>query len=427
MADNDQPADDLRSLLAGAIEESAAAAADATPKAVPVTGTNEKGETVTEMIVPEPKGDDRPRGPDGKFLKKDGEADDDKPAAKTEAKDNQEAKPEAKADADKGKDGKTAEPKADDSKEPPAKWSASDKAMFKLQTPEAQAFLLRRAAQIDAEFTKRNQEIVDLKKEYEPVQQLFAPHLDTLKQKGLSPSAVIKRWADVETGLATPSRNVDVVDNIIKAYNVDRAALAKRLGFTSSPSGAQSTETSAATTDPARGSAADGVTTQLPPQVMEELRQLREGFQSFQQREQNARTAAIQQKEAAVETEISNFKSAVTDKGELLHPYFEEVEPAMIALAQSYVARKQQPPPIADLYDMAVYANPSTRQALLATQRVAQEAKAAEEARAKAASARRAASSVTGAPGSGQSSRPVRGELSLREQIEEAAADSAAA
>jgi hypothetical protein len=95
----------------------------------------------------------------------------------------------------------------------------------------------------------------------------------------------------------------------------------------------------------------------------------------------------------------------------------------MIALASSYVASKQPIPPLADLYDTAVWANPSTRAALKAAEKATEETKRSEEARAKAASARRAGSSVTGAPGSGQATKPIRGELSLRESLEEAAAD----
>ncbi len=98
----------------------------------------------TETIETEPKAGTRERGPDGKFLKKDGEEPEPKAAEKPEAK-AKDDKTEPKEGEEPKADDKTAEPKAAaDSKEPPANWSASDKAMFKLQPPEAQAFLLRR-------------------------------------------------------------------------------------------------------------------------------------------------------------------------------------------------------------------------------------------------------------------------------------------
>ena len=421
--DNEQPADDLRSILAGAFDESSAAASAGSSDAAPAPKADE---TPTPEKVAEPKadgGDDRPRGEDGKFVKKE-EADDkaDPKATKAEPKEE----PKADKDADKGKqpagekpDDKTASASTN---EPPARWSASAKAMFKLQTPEAQAFLLDRAKELEADYTKKTQANADLKKEYEPVQQLFAPYIDVLKQKGLTPQTVIRRWAYVETALAN-GKGVDIIDGIVKSYGIDKGQLAQRLGFTSTPSGQASTDQPG--TQPRQGEAPtdEQLLERLQAKIAESFAPKFAKIDQWETNQQTAARHAAQQRESAVETEISNFKSAVDDKGDLLHPYYDEVEPAMIALAQSHVAAKQPLPKINELYDMAVWANPSTRQALLATQKAAQEAKANEEARAKAASARRAASSVTGDPGPGTPSRPVRGELSLREQLEEAAAD----
>jgi hypothetical protein len=87
------------------------------------------------------------------------------------------------------------------------------------------------------------------------------------------------------------------------------------------------------------------------------------------------------------------------------------------------MARKPVPP-LKELYETAVWANPSTREATLAARERAQQAKAADEARAKAAQARKAGSSVTGAPGSGQApTGRSRTDLSLREQLEANFAD----
>lgn len=95
--------------------------------------------------------------------------------------------------------------------------------------------------------------------------------------------------------------------------------------------------------------------------------------------------AGIEAREAAEFAERINFKNASNEKGELQHPYFEEVEPAMIAFARSYAASGQTAPSRSELYETAVWANPSTRAALLASQKQAEQAKAAEDARIKAA------------------------------------------
>lgn len=432
MADNEQqPADDLRSLLAGAIDESAASAGAGAADAKPVPKADadadasaDKGDAKTSDAEPK-SGDDRPRGEDGKFVKKsdddkkaEGAADDKKPDAKAD-----ESRADSKTDAEK--DTKT-EPKTADGKDAPSNWSASDKAMFKLQSPDAQAFLLKKVKELESGFTKKTEAIADLRKEFEPVQQLFAPHIDVLKQKGLSPQTVIKRWADVETGLATPGRNVDVVANIIKAYNVDKAALAKSLGFTSTPSGQASTDTLPAAGDQTGTDVSAQMLAALEEKIAKSFEPKLARIDQWETAQRNAAMNAEKARETAVETEISNFKSATNDKGELLHPYFDELEQDMLSLAQSYQASNRPLPKIGELYETAVWANPSTRTAMLATQKAAEQVRQAEEARSKSRQAQRAASSVTGAPGTGQASRPVRGELSLREQLEEAFGDNAA-
>lgn len=416
MADNETPADDLRSLISASFDDSAAAATEtAAPVKTAVETPVEKPEAAEAAAAKDAK---RDRAADGKFVKKEGETEPEAKAADKEKPEAKDAKPEAK------KEGET-EPKADDKtaavddKGAPATWSASDKAMFALQSPEAKEFLVRRHKQMEADYTKKLAPLADLKKEFEPIAQMFAPHLDVLKAKGLSPASTIRAWANVETALAN-GKGIDVIRGMIDGYRIDKAALGRALGFTSTTADQPSTETAKAATDPA-STAHQPIA--LPPELTQELQALRARLDAQDNEKRNNATSAARDREAKAESDITNFKSATNEKGELLHPYFEEVESAMLALAQGYVASKQPLPPLSELYENAVWANTSTRTAMQAAQRVADDAKRTEEARAKAASARRAGSSVTGAPGSGQASTPIRGEMSLREQLEEAAAE----
>jgi len=412
MSDDKAPADDLRSILSASFDEAMTPATEAPAADVKPAAADPVEPAATE---PEPKESDRARAKDGKFAKKE----------ETEPKADDKEKPEAKAKDDKT-EVKAEEPKADDkqpdakatdSKEPPANWSASDKAMFKLQPPDAQAFLLRRYKDMEAGFTKKSEALASLQKEFGPIDEMFKPHLETLKAKGLTPAATIRAWANVETALAN-GRGVDVIAGMIKGYNIDKAQLAQALGFTSTGTAQPATEP--AKTDQA---AAGAQPIALPPELATELQQLRARLDAQDSEKRNATIRTAQEREAAVEADITKFKSEANEAGELKHPFYEEVEPAMVALASSYVASKQPIPPLAELYETAVWANPSTRAAMLASQKAAEQTRLAEEARAKAASARRAGSSVTGAPGSGQASAPIRGEQSLREQLEEAAAE----
>jgi hypothetical protein len=418
MADN-ETTDDLRSILSQSFDDSVKPEAVVDTKAIAETPkADAAGEADTSA-----KDETRERGADGKFVKKTpAEEEADAKAADAKGKEKPDAdKDKPKTEADKPDDGKD-KPVDPNAKDAPANWSASDKAMFALQTPEAKDFLLRRHRQMQGEFDRKSGEIASLKKEFGPIEEMFKPHLDVLKAKGLTPAATIRAWANVETALAN-GRGVDIVKGMIDSYRIDKAAVARALGFTSGTAAEPSTDATKAAADPA-STAHQPIA--LPPELTEELRQLRARLDAQDTERRNGALRTQQEKADQFETEIQTFKSATNEKGELLHPYYDEVEPAMLALAQSYVASKQPLPKIADLYDTAVWANPSTRDALLATREAAKTAKATEEARAKAASARRAGSSITGAPGSGQIAKPIRSELSLREAIEEAAADSAA-
>ena len=91
-----------------------------------------------------------------------------------------------------------------------------------------------------------------------------------------------------------------------------------------------------------------------------------------------------------IQAEVQSFGSAVGNDGKLAHPYFNDVKPVMAALMQSKQAKD-----LKEAYDMACYANPQIRAAMLAALQQGQ----AEERRRAAEQARGAAASVTGAPG----------------------------
>ena len=89
----------------------------------------------------------------------------------------------------------------------------------------------------------------------------------------------------------------------------------------------------------------------------------------------------------------------------------------MLHLAYVAQARGQDVPPLQELYDRAVRANPSTYQALRLTEQQSAARQIKDEARAKAAAAKRAASSVTGAPCAGPAPLGRSSARSLREEI----------
>jgi hypothetical protein len=407
----EQPADDIRSSLAEALAQSEQTATTGADGQAQDKGTAADTSTDTGGRV---------RGPDGKFVKKEDASEGDAAAAAA-------AKPDKAATAEPDP---AAQATVADTKEPPAHWSQADKDKFKAQAPDAQAFILDRFKAMEGDYTRKTQEVAHLKKEYGPVHEMFAPHADAMRAKGFTPRSLIEAWANVEQKLAAgPDSAIEVIKGLVGGYNIPVAKIAAALGLTAATARADGQQQ-----DGQQPTAVEnGQQVALPPEVAAELQALREQvgqfgqkFQTIEQREQAAARAREIAEGEAIQSQVNQFKSAVDPSGQLLHPHFDEVEDLMASLANAALASKQPVPSLDQLYETAVYANPSTREKVLAAQRQQEETKRIEEARAKAASARKAGSSVTGAPGSGQAPNgKSMSELSLREQLE-AAADEAA-
>lgn len=310
-------------------------------------------------------------------------------------------------------------------KEPPANWAKTDKETFGKMPAEAQDFLLRRHAEMEADYTRKTQQVAHLQREYGPVDQMFAPYENDLRASGFTKGTLIQAWMNVERELKE-GRGVGIVKSLVDNYKLDRAGVAQALGLTVPQPGA-GVEQPAAPNQPQA---------QLPPELAAKIRELDE-WKAIQQREQQNRVQAEHNAAASrVMNTIEQFKAAADTAGALLHPHFDEVEAQMTAIAHAARIAGQPVPELKDLYDQAVWANPSTRAKAIEAQRAADEAQRAaddakrqKEARAKAESARRAASSVTGAPSPGQSgsAQTRSGAGSLRDDLLAAVSDHDAA
>lgn len=325
--------------------------------------------------------------------------------------------PEATADAVETPESPPAEAK-DDGKpeteekpeekgiEPPSNWAAADKEKFKSAPPELQSWLLDRHKSMEADYTKKTQEIAAFRTEYGPVDKMFEPWRDRMKQSGYSPSSLIRGWANVEQRLMN-GEGVKVLSEVARSYKVDPAQLATALGVAQSQA--------------QPGNATEAKPTQtLPPEVANELSEIRSRLNA---REQADILARINQ----VNGEIETFKTATDEKGVLLHPHWDAAYKDIEILAEGARISGQKTT-LQEMYDKAVWGNLSLRDAILSERQAADKAaslaaqqatekKAQDEARAKAARAKKAGSSVTGAPGTGQSAQRVQSERSLRDEL----------
>ena len=174
-----------------------------------------------------------------------------------------------------------------------------------------------------ASHTRKMQAIAELKREYEPVEQVFAPHREIMRQRGLTPRALIEGWADVERRLAEGD-GVNVIKGIVAGYNIDPARIADALGI-----GAARQTADAGASKPAAAPASPA----LPADVLQEIARLPQRAEAEDRAK--AETARLSQAAAQQKflTELDAFRNARDDQGNLLHPHFSDLEEDMAHLA----------------------------------------------------------------------------------------------
>lgn len=313
----------------------------------------------------------RERGPDGKFKAKGAGADESNPAKAAETAE--------------GAQEKTAEP-ATKGVEAPHHWSAQDKAAFAKAPAETQSWLLGRIKAIEGDATRKTQEAAQIRKEAQPILEIFEPYREQLALNGMTPAQVVQRWAAAEKFLQRDGKAA--IKWLAGQYGVD---LTELVGGAEPP----------AAVDPALAELRNKLSA---------IEQSVTGFtQSQRQAAEMARTQAIQK-----------FASATDADGNLLHPHFDDVLDDMLLLARAETEAGRTPD-LEALYERAVWASPAVRERLLEAQRTAAAQAAEKAAKEKAAKARAAGSSVRdGAAGPAEAipPKPLRDEL--RERLRDA-------
>lgn len=279
------------------------------------------------------------------------------------------------------------ETSGEDEVDAPATWSKPDQEMFKKLPAEAREFIQRRHSQMEADYTRKNQEIA-------PLRQQVTQWDAYLKQIGAKPEQAWDALMRTEYTLrmGTSEQRVDAIQRLMKQYKVELPIAQK----------------AAAEAEP-----------ELPvhPAVkalQQQVEQLNGTLTQAQQRELERAQQEQQSRAATLSAEIEAFREAKTEAGESAHPYFDEVQDHMARLVLAARQAGDPIPPLQELYDAAVWANPSTRQQLLADQRKAEERKRDAERQKKARAAQKAGSSLSSTPTGGDGGV----ELGLREQLE---------
>ena len=272
----------------------------------------------------------------------------------------------------------------------PEHWSAEDKATFGKQTPEARNWLMNRHKAMEADYTRKSQEVA-------PMRQAAAQWEPYLRQLNTSPAQALDSFLRADQALrsGTPEQKRAELLQIANDYGI-------QLGPVAAPEGAP-----APTDTDLIGQA---VQSHLSP-VVGQVEQMRSYLanQAAAQQDQQATTIA---------GKIVQFRDAKTEAGTLAHPLFNDVYDDMVRMAHSERASGRMPE-LSDLYDRAVWSNPTTREQAI-VQRQTDAAANTKAARAqRVAAARRAGTSITEGTG-GVSAPESEHEQSLDETLAQA-------
>jgi len=421
--DDDKPTPSIRERLAEALDEAEREPADEvdtsrperTDRRPPADDLDK--DDLSEGIERRPE--DRPRDEKGRFLPQEGE--ERQPEGPEPKPQPQERRPEEPAPEEQ-----PAEPKRESREvrlqKLTANWRQDHKEFLSHQTPEVQDFLVDRAGEMDRAYFKKTQGLSAFVNEYGPIHQMLEPDLPAIQAAGYTPRLLIEGWANCERAmLQGPESAARMLRGIAEGYKVPREVIAHFFGF-----------------DPRTPDqiAAGGQPAAAPPngagngfaQPGGEFRDPRVDMIMAERQEQQERaTIAYNQqlRQAAnnAMATINQFKEARDNTGNLLHPYFNEVEDYMTMLAKHYGETTGKIPPLKQLYIDAVNVNPATRAKMFAATQAAQSERqrATLAARDKTDQARRAASSVVGSgrPTSRTPAAPAKGQ-SIRASIDAA-------
>lgn len=261
-----------------------------------------------------------------------GDEDDSDTDTDGDGEEEQVEKPEASQNAE--------ESQAEDEKlEPPSHWNAELKDDFNSLPSEAQAPFKKAMDNLWALHTKRSQELAEIRKDSDAINQMFDPYKEQMRIAGEKPTDVVNRFIGIHEAL---SRGGDAakqaVDYIVKNYNVPFE-----------PSG----QLREAGENAEYGDSQNAV---QQPNVVDEKAVLDMVNNQFAQREYNSRLHAFQEVEQEFATDALNY------------PHWDKVYAQMGKFLPDNVPVAKAKEAYAQAYESAVYADPTLREELISSQ-----------------------------------------------------------
>ncbi|WP_052119967.1 hypothetical protein, partial [Inquilinus limosus] len=263
---------------------------------------------------------------------------------------------------------------------PPPGWSIGAKAAFAALPKEVQEAVAKREQEVNDGLAKLA--------EYKGIDKAVEPFLPALTMRGVTPAQAIKQLFDAQAVLDRDP--VNGIAWLARSYGVDLRQFAQQPGNGQQP-----------------GHQPNPLAQYLQP-LVQEINALKGQFTTQQQQ-------AVEYQRSTALAEIQAF--AADPK----RVYFEDLKDDMALLIQGGRAKD-----LGEAYDMAAWAHPEIRVALIKEQQAAAQAETQRKAAEVAAKARQAGGSLTGAPVPGSQSLGLPSSGSIEDDLRAAFVDAGA-
>lgn len=252
-------------------------------------------------------------------------------------------------------------------------WTPAERAAFEASPPEVQQAITRMVKNLEAGFTKKTQQLAQVRQQAEEINAAFEPrHLQFLQSKGVAPAQAVKDMLALHDFWANDP--VGYVQHVMQVSGVTP----QHLGFGQQ----QQVQEKQPTGDPQPEAEPEWV----DPAVVALRQQFERHNQQIEQRNQtlerelaqlrgyltNHQQQLVQKEITGAQSVIERFATELDDNGEPAHPHFDEVQAQMEYLLSADPDIKAMPPgpeKLQTAYDRAVWMNPETRAAMLERER----------------------------------------------------------
>lgn len=227
---------------------------------------------------------------------------------------------------------------------PPESWTQVEKEQFAGLPAEAQQLVLDKFKSFNSDYTQKTQEIASIRKAMEP-------HREMIQRSGLTEEQALHHDMTVRQRLTygTAQERIETV-----MYLAREAGVLDQMKQSLAPQPQQ----------PAQPVDEDDPDPYVQSQIQKFSAPIQQELQELRQWRDNQQATTREQFVSQLLTTAESMRTAVDGSGNLVYPYFGDVEDDIAALARPYVEQGIIPD-LQPLYERAIWSNDSTRNHLL--------------------------------------------------------------